>query len=442
MTNEIEERRKKRRARRVRRRFLSFLGFILMLIYIPALWNWFFSVNYEIASIGTSTLEIKVPVNGLFLRKEFVLKSPGDGILIPAVQYGERVGKGNEVVSFIQNDMREVVENYKQMEIEILKRVVADFDKTSGTERAMWESAIEQQINKLTNISENGDLSDAGSVRKSIDNILEAKARYMLESNSVMNKLGKEKDELDRYRSSIEKSVKKVYSPVSGIVSYSLDGQEESFTFENSQNITIEQINEAASASANDNDWITSTEIEVRKDEPFCKVIDNDEALIALTVPEKEGKEILVSFERAKLAGSKLEYAIEIDGLDQRSPVTIESIGEPVEGTYKMFARLTKYIDRTIDIRGFKGNLIVQNVSGMVVPLRSLFNVNSVDNTADLAVVEMDKAVFKRVKIIGQQDSYAIIENIDPTREEEHVNVFDIYLVNPKNVVEGQVVEK
>ena len=153
-------------------------------------------------------------------------------------------------------------------------------------------------------------------------------------------------------------------------------------------------------------------------------------------------EEILVSFERAKLAGSKLEYAIEIDGLDQRIPVTIESIGEPVEGTYKMFARLTKYIDRTIDIRGFKGNLIVQNVSGMVVPLRSLFNVNSVDNTADLAVVEMDKAVFKRVKIIGQQDSYAIIENIDPTREEEHVNVFDIYLVNPKNVVEGQVVEK
>ena len=84
--------------------------------------------------------------------------------------------------------MREVVENYKQMEIEILKRVVAEFDKTSGTERAMWESAIEQQINKLTNISENGDLSDAGSVRKSIDNILEAKARYMLESNSVMNR--------------------------------------------------------------------------------------------------------------------------------------------------------------------------------------------------------------------------------------------------------------
>ncbi|NMA66349.1 MAG: hypothetical protein GX957_08950, partial [Clostridiaceae bacterium] len=76
------------------------------------------------------------------------------------------------------------------------------------------------------------------------------------------------------------------------------------------------------------------------------------------------------------------------------------------------------------------------------VPIRSLFNINSVDNTADIAVVEMDKAVFKRIRIIGQQDTYAIIENLDPTKEKDNVNVFDIYLVNPKNVTEGQVVEK
>lgn len=442
MTNEIEERRKIRRARRVRRRFLSFLGFIMMLIYIPALWNWFFSVNYEIASIGTSTLEIKVPVNGLFLRKEYVMKAPGDGILIPAVQYGDRVGKGNEIVSFIQNNMRDIVENYKQMEIEILKRVVAEFDRTSGTEREMWENAIERQINKLTLISDNGDLSNANSIRKAIDNILEAKARYMLESDSVTNKLGKEKDELDRYRSSIEKSVSSVYSPVSGVVSYNLDGHEEMLTYENRDKITIGQINDAALSDTSDYDWMTLHEIEVRKDEPFCKIIDNDEAWIAFTIPEKQGKEISVSYEKAKLAEKKLEYDIEIEGFNQRIPVTVESVGEPMDGTCKMLVRVTKYIDRTIDLRGFKGNLILQNVSGMVVPFRSLFNINSVDNTADLAVVEMDKAVFKRVRIIGQQDSYAIIENIDPVREEEHVNVFDIYLVNPKNVVEGQVVEK
>jgi hypothetical protein len=78
----------------------------------------------------------------------------------------------------------------------------------------------------------------------------------------------------------------------------------------------------------------------------------------------------------------------------------------------------------------------------MKVPLRSLFNLNTVDDTADIAIVEMDKAKFVRVKIVARQDSNAIIENIDTTDTENCVNIFDVFLVNPKNIVEGQVIER
>ena len=54
----------------------------------------------------------------------------------------------------------------------------------------------------------------------------------------------------------------------------------------------------------------------------------------------------------------------------------------------------------------------------------------------------MDKAKFVRVKIVARQDSNAIIENIDTTDTENCVNIFDVFLVNPKNVVEGQVIER
>ena len=76
------------------------------------------------------------------------------------------------------------------------------------------------------------------------------------------------------------------------------------------------------------------------------------------------------------------------------------------------------------------------------MPLRSLFNLNTVDDTADIAIVEMDKAKFVRVKIVARQDSNAIIETIDTTDTENGVNIFDVFLVNPKNVVEGQVIER
>lgn len=64
------------------------------------------------------------------------------------------------------------------------------------------------------------------------------------------------------------------------------------------------------------------------------------------------------------------------------------------------------------------------------------------DDTADIAIVEMDKAKFVRVKIVARQDSNAIIENIDTTDTENSVNIFDVFLVNPKNIVEGQVIER
>lgn len=442
MTNELEERKKRRRARRIRRRFLSFLGFVLLLVYIPALWNWFFSVNYEIAAISISTLEIKEPVNGLIIRNETPVKSPGTGILIPSIQYGEKVGKGNEIVSFIKSDMKDIVENYRRMEVEILKRVVSEFDSTAGAERHVWENAIETQIAKLTEISDTGDLSDANSVRNTIDKILEAKARYMLEDRTIMLKMGKEKEELDRLRSSIQKSVISVTSPISGIVSYHYDGYEEIYTPESRFSVTIDNIHEAVEMGINNDNWLTPVEINGVMDEYFCKVIANDEAWMVFGISEEKGEEIRIEFEKAKLNGRNIQYEIEIEGVDQRIPVFIESIGEKENGLVKITGRFTRYIEKIMNIRGFKGNLLLQNVTGMRVPLRSLFNINTVDNTADIAVVEMDKAVFKRVRIIGQQDTYAIIENLDPTKEKENVNVFDIYLINPKNIVEGQVVDK
>ena len=135
MTNELEARKKKRKQRRRRRRLLSFLVFVLTLIYLPALWNWFLSSNYEINAIRNATLEITTPVKGVFIRKELSVASPGDGVLIPTVQFGEKVSKGNEIVSYIQSDLKDVVENYRQMELDILKRVVMEYDNSAGKER-------------------------------------------------------------------------------------------------------------------------------------------------------------------------------------------------------------------------------------------------------------------------------------------------------------------
>jgi len=442
MINELEEKSRKRKIKRRRRRLLSLLGFVLVLIYIPAIWKWIFSVNHELGVIRTATLEMKTPIEGLLFRKELLLKSPGTGILFPVIQNGERVGKGNEIASYIQSSLRDVVESYKQSEIDILKRVVAGYDASAGADREMWESAIESQIARLTEISNSGDLSNAEDIRSSIDRVLEARARAMLESNSTADSFKNEKAELERLRSNVKKSVTSVYSPEAGIIMYKCDGFEEVYPYENRYNITVEDISKVLTENDTQEKTFTPSEISVKENEAFGKLIFNDEAWITFSVSEKQAKEITVLFEKAKMNERELSLEIEIEGIQERIPVTIENIGEESEGVRLITAKMSKMIEKTMDYRAVKGNLVITSVTGMKVPLRSLFNINSVDDTADIAIVEMEKAKFVRVKIVARQDSNAIIENIDTTDTDNCVNIFDVFLVNPKNVVEGQVIER
>ncbi len=442
MTNELEERNKKRKSRRRRRRLFSLLGLVLLLIYIPAIWKWLFSSSHEIGVIRTSTIEVKTPIEGVIVRNEMLLTSPGTGIVIPTIQNGERVAKNSEVASYIQSDMKDVVESYRQMETDILRRVVTYFGDLTGIQREVWDSAIETQVDRLTEVSNNSDLSDAEDIRGRVNRVLESRARTILDNTSEQDRLISEKRELDRLKSNVEKSVRSLSSPESGIVSYRCDGLEETFSIDSLNSISIEKINKTVDENEFTEKSLTPSEISSKENEPYAKLIFNDKAWIVLLVPEKQGEEISLLHQKAGLDDRQISFEVELNGINERIPVVIEQVGEKNDGVYKVIARMDKMIEKTMDHRGANGNLVIKSVTGMKVPLRSLFNINSVDDTADICLIDRDKAKFVRVQIVERQDNYAIIENIDIINTQHIVNIFDVYLINPKNVEEGQVIDK
>ena len=85
------ERGKLGKKKRRRRRLFSLLVLALVIVYMPALWNWLFSSNSDIAVIRNDTLEVTTPLKGVLVRKEQLLISPGSGFLVPTVPYGERL---------------------------------------------------------------------------------------------------------------------------------------------------------------------------------------------------------------------------------------------------------------------------------------------------------------------------------------------------------------
>jgi hypothetical protein len=99
-------------------------------------------------------------------------------------------------------------------------------------------------------------------------------------------------------------------------------------------------------------------------------------------------------------------------------------------------------IEQTIHLRHVRADLVISSINGIKVPVRSLANRNYVDNTADIIVVRFNRANVKRVKILEEQDTYAIVEAASDVNEIDPIRVFDIYVVNPRNVEQGQVIEQ
>lgn len=436
-----QEKSKHKKKKKNRRRLFSLLVLVLTAIYMPALWNWFFSSNTEIAVINTATLEMKTPMSGVFVRKEQLLMSPGSGILIPAVSYGEKVGANQEVASFITREMHDIVENYKQKELEILKRVITEYENATGSDRKIWEEAIEKQVSKLVDYANSGDLSNLQSVRSSMDRVLEARARTILENLDSSSKLAADKDELERLKSSQAKSIQSIRSPASGVISYYCDGYE-SWQPADRFTLTIKAIGEALADENSSEKWITPPEMEVKKDTHYGKLVTNDEAWLVFHISKNSAEELKVQYEKQQMNGKVLELQVELDGMNQRIPVEIEGFGESDGDRSVVIARMNRYVELTMDMRGVTGNLIMQSVTGMKVPLESLTNINKVDQTADLIVIDMSKARYRRVRILAKQDYYAIIENLEGASEEEQVNIFDRYIVDPRNVEEGQVIDQ
>ena len=427
--------------KRRRRRLFSLLVLVLVIIYMPALWNWLFSSSTEIAVIRSDTLEVSTPLTCVFVRKEQLLISPGSGYLVPTVPYGEKVGANQEIATLISREMRDIVENYRQMEIELLKRVISEYETSAGSERKIWEEAIEKQIGKLADFSNSGDLSDLGSVRNSMDRVLEARARTILENLGSDSRFAREKEELERLKNSQAKSIASVISPASGVISYYCDGYE-SWTPENRYSITVRDIDGAVADETGSEGWITPTEIEVKSQGQYGKLVTNDEAWIVFYISKNMAEDLKIQFEKHKMNQKQLELQVEIDGLNSRIPVVIEGFGESEGDRCVVVASMNRYIELTMDMRAVKGDLIVQSVTGMKVPVESLVNINPVDQTADIIVIDMSKARYRRVRILAKQDYYAIIENLPEAAEEELVNIFDLYIVDPRNIEEGQVIDQ
>ena len=112
---------------------------------------------------------------------------------------------------------------------------------------------------------------------------------------------------------------------------------------------------------------------------------------------------------------------------------------EPMEGKYIIAIEVDKALSETVGLRKISVDLIKSYYNGLKVPVHSLRNIDEKNKIADIFLVKANRAKNAKVQIVGINNEFAIIS--DPgIKFNDGVSLYSSYIVNSKNVEEGQII--
>ncbi|HZK26778.1 MAG TPA: HlyD family efflux transporter periplasmic adaptor subunit [Thermoclostridium sp.] len=419
----------KTRSRRNKKRTFHVILIIFAIIYLPALWKWIFHGNIESDIIHSGILEIKVPSEGVFIREETEVKSPYEGIVIPKVDHGQRVPNNFEFAMVIDKGSKRVLEDIESLEVNLLRQF-AENNPDSLNKNNEFNTKIQQEANKLANIAKNKDFSTLDSINNALERLIYQRNKEIFERGGDRLYLENEKDKLEQLRKTLNENAQKVQSEFSGIVVWDNNIIDEKYKFSNMNELTIEDLTVEENKQTEARIVGYDESFAVNKDQNFARLVNNQKSWYVCAVNSKDSEKLKV--------GDSL--SLKIEGINELIPCTVESIRD-FQDKSKVVLYFNRYIEKTVHLGYTKAELIIESIEGLKLPQRSLANINSFDGTADICLVRFNRVVIKRVKIIAHQDNFVIIDKVPNVNEIDPVRVFDIYVVNPQNIEEGQVID-
>ncbi len=410
---------------------------LFALLYFPALWNWLFHDSIETGILDNGLLELKVPVTGVFIREETAVKAPRDGIIIPKVGSIERVPNQYEFAMLIDETSRITLQKINELEENIIRQVAESYP-SSLEQHTEFREQVQNEADKLSVLAVNKTLPELKGIQSTLERLLYQRNREVFQGQGDRLYLQNEKSELEKLKQNLNQNATMIRSEFSGLVVWDDLPVDEKYSLENMDSLTPDDLALPNTEKTKNGDTSISKlsliraeeAFAVKKDQTFARLVSNEKSWFVCTADNKKAARIK--------AGNSL--SLKLEGLEQLIPGTVESV-RPAGNTTIITVAFNRLIEKTVNLRQAQADLVIESIEGLKIPVRSLTNRNTRDNTADVILVRMNRAVIKRVAVIAEQDAFAVIEALEGSSETDPVSIFDIYVVNPKNIEEGQVIK-
>lgn len=367
-----------------KKRIMIYVVFILILLYMIYAVYLLVKEPTDKVTVEKGTLYLEETNIGYVIRNEQVVKGNNYKNGMEQIKSeGEKTAKGESIYRYYSKNEEELKQQISDLDKKIQEALKGQTGAFSSDVKLL-ENQLDEKIETLNKIT---DISKIIEYKKQINDIITKKAKLSGETSAAGTYLKQLYNQRTSLEGQLNSGAEYIKAPVSGIVSYKVDGLEETLTPNNFSTINkgfLENLN------------LKTGQLIATNDE--CgKIIDSSRCYIATISNSEEAKNAKIDNNvQIRLSNNKV--------IDAKIAYT----SQENEDEMLIILEINKQIDELANYRKISFDLIWWSSTGLKVPNQAIIEENGLNYVVRNRVGYLDKIL---VKVTRKNDKYSIVSN-------------------------------
>lgn len=319
---------------------------------------------------------------------------------------GEKAANGESIFRYYSKNEDNLIEQIAELDEKIQEVMSKQTNLSSSSDVILIENQIDEKVEELNNLT---DVTKMSECKKEINELVTKKANIIGEKSPSGSYLKQLEEQRTALENELNSGAEYITAPRSGIVSYKVDGLEETLTPQNFSTLSKEYLE-----SLN----LKTGKIIATSDESG-KIINNFECYIATISSSEEAKNAKIG-DRVQI---RLSNNVEIDA-------EIEYLSQENENEVLIVLKIDRQIEELTNYRKISFDLIWWSYSGLKVPNQAIIEQDGLHYVVRNRAGYLSKIL---VKVKKQNDKYSIVSNYT-TDEMKELGFTDSQIVNSKTL--------
>lgn len=403
-----------------RKKIIIYIALVLILIYLAYAVYLLVRQPTDKVTVEKGTLYLEETDIGYIIRNEQVVKGNNYKNGMERIKNeGEKTAKDDSIYRYYSKNEEKLKEQIAELDTKVQEALQGQTSIDSTLKLADIKLLENQLDEKIALLSKTSDISKITEYKKQINDIISKKAKLTGESSSAGTYLKQLYNQRTKLEEQLNSGAEYIKAPESGIVSYKVDGLEETLTPNNFSTLSKEFLEKLK---------IKTGQLIATNDE--CgKIIDSSKCYIATISDSEQARKTSVGDSvKVRLSSNKVIKS------------TVAYISQENEEETLIVLEINKQISELANYRKISFDLIWWNESGLKVPNQAIVEENGINYVVRNRAGYLDKIA---VKVTKKNDKYSIVTNYSTNELKElgfsstdinsmkSISIYDELILNP-----------